>query len=313
MEHGTYKIAISVAVAQPYLLAIKTSKGTKTIKMLAQKGNGQFSIRSVYQGTSNFKKQKSTVEKSYESDDNLTYIGHCTYNGQQKGVSVFDTLNFNEKEITFIMPTSYKIGDIYYNQSGAVEGVVWWLADTAYMDDTIAYGLHGKICSLLETNLLWGPGPVSKNHQYFEIYAFDSLDGRINTDIIMHWRDTVRWDTTDYGDSNLYARVQAAPWCVSLGEGWYLPAIRELWEMLNVADSVLNPTLEMIPNAMKFMNFFVGFYWSSTAVCCPYNGETYTIYFAGGHDDDEYYPYLFLITNLEQQYQAWYTRAAKWF
>ncbi|MDR1791993.1 MAG: T9SS type A sorting domain-containing protein [Bacteroidales bacterium] len=303
MEHGTYKIAISVAVAQPYLLSIKTSKGSQTIKMLSTQGQGDFSIKTMK--ISDLQEEnisKVLIEQKWNINDNFVCVAYCTYNGTQKIMQQNHTLQNVTETILFTIPIGYSVGDKHYDSFGNIDGVVWWIADTLFYIDTIPYGQHGKQVSLLETKLTWGTGATSYRPK-FEIYALDSFDGVANTNFIMHWRDTI--SLLDDEDTSRYNLVQAAPWCVSLGEGWYLPAIRELWEMLNVADSVLNPTLETIPDAIKFEFYMMGFYWSSTAVCCPYNGEARGVFFS--------MPHYFEIDVAPQQAQPWFTRAAKWF
>ncbi|MDR1792314.1 MAG: hypothetical protein LBR36_02575, partial [Bacteroidales bacterium] len=159
----------------------------------------------------------------------------------------------------------FKVGDIYYKPNGEPEGVVWWIADTTITIDTFYYGQHGKILSIDEQpSIMWG-GP-----SYYIIYALDTVDGKYNTDLIMLWLDTV---TTQLSPSNLETVVkplfQAAPWCVAHGEGWYLPAIRELF-LCFFNRPYLNAVLQTIPNAtlINLTSFVPGeyHYWSSTLI-----------------------------------------------
>ncbi|MDR1793346.1 MAG: T9SS type A sorting domain-containing protein [Bacteroidales bacterium] len=270
LQAGSYNLEIGVATPQLYLLTIKTSKGTQTVKMLAQKGNGTFSMRSVYQGTSNLKKQKLVVEKNYASDDELTYVGHCTYKEQQKGMSIFDTLQLTDKTVTFTFPTLYKVGDIYYDSLGKPEGIVWWLADTVQMADSIAYGTRGKMLYIQEPqyqpHTSTGDG-VQWSVGTGYIPAFDSSDGEWNTKMMRQCRDTTTvypgFQSLDYIDT------------LSAGTDWYIPAIYEILNISYITVSTINPTLKTIPKADTITTETACHYWSSTTY---YDDGVLTLY-----------------------------------
>jgi hypothetical protein len=198
------------------------------------------------------------------------------------------------------------VGDIYYKPNGEPEGVVWWIADTTITIDTFYYGQHGKLISKFsggDCALQWGLGPAPSAAYY--ILAFDSLDGEINTDIIMQWKDTTTVDT-------IWARrVQAAPWCRSLGAEWYLPALKEAYAMFALTVNVINPVLATIPNADTITTkvLVCTRYWTSTAVY-PYNGHTYLV---GIGNDPDYNVHNNLIMSTFEQQQSYGVRAVRKF
>ena len=114
----------------------------------------------------------------------------------------------------------YKIGD-YYND-GVKEGVVF---------EVTPDGKHGKIVSMKYSNteFLWAS---EEAEQRKIVGASDMYDGSHNMRIIQNipnWRN----------------KYQAFAWCNDLGEGWYLPAVKELEILLtdsNLLDSI-NRTL----------------------------------------------------------------------
>ena len=143
-----------------------------------------------------------------------------------------------DDERTRFAPTrTYNVGD-YYNENG-VEGVVFQVWDG---------GRHGKIVSLDEAELAWDS---RVNIGFFSSVglltrANSDSDGRANTDKLMA-----------SGDSEFF---DAAKWCRAMGDGWYLPAKREL--MLIQDDiSKINAALdENVGEKLK------GWYWSSTEI-----------------------------------------------
>lgn len=103
----------------------------------------------------------------------------------------------------------YAVGDYYYD--GVREGIVV---------QTDATGSYGKIVSLNEMteHLAWGPMDVITEAQ-------DPDDGELNMDI-------VRLIDAAYAD---YPAFKA---CADMGNGWYLPAQRELQAMRGVLEAV---------------------------------------------------------------------------
>ena len=102
----------------------------------------------------------------------------------------------------------YDIGS-YYNKNG-VEGIV--IATTAG-------GAHGTVISLDETTCAWS---TIERKKLVHCGCNDKLDGRKNMAILEQF----------IADSNLsWDDFPAAKWCKDKGEGWYLPAITEVWHL----------------------------------------------------------------------------------
>lgn len=123
--------------------------------------------------------------------------------------------------------TKWAVGDYY--EVGNVKGVVVWVDESKE---------HGKIISLDEKVDIWARGGYNTG-------AKSEEDGKGNTDKV----------------KDLNAELSAYPafkWCVAHGEGWYFPAILEVYYFLN-AKATVNPTLEA-HNGTKISDF----YWSST-------------------------------------------------
>lgn len=123
--------------------------------------------------------------------------------------------------------TGWAVGDYY--EVGNVKGVVVWVDESKE---------HGKIISLDEKVDIWATGGYNTG-------AKSEEDGKGNTDKV----------------KDINAELSAFPafkWCVAHGEGWYFPAILEVYYFLN-AKATVDPTLEA-HNGTKISDF----YWSST-------------------------------------------------
>lgn len=123
--------------------------------------------------------------------------------------------------------TGWAVGDYY--DVGNVKGVVVWVDESKE---------HGKIISLDEKVDIWATGGYNTG-------AKSEEDGKGNTDKV----------------KDINAELSAFPafkWCVAHGEGWYFPAILEVYYFLNAKETV-NSTLEA-HNGTKISDF----YWSST-------------------------------------------------
>lgn len=123
--------------------------------------------------------------------------------------------------------TGWAVGDYY--EVGNVKGVVVWVDESKE---------HGKIISLDEKVDIWATGGYNTG-------AKSEEDGKGNTDKV----------------KDINAELSAFPafkWCVAHGEGWYFPAILEVYYFLN-AKATVNSTLEA-HNGTKISDF----YWSST-------------------------------------------------
>lgn len=123
--------------------------------------------------------------------------------------------------------TGWAVGDYY--EVGNVKGVVVWVDESKE---------HGKIISLDEKVDIWATGGYNTG-------AKSEEDGKGNTDKV----------------KDINAELSAFPafkWCVAHGEGWYFPAIMEVYYFLNAKETV-NSTLEA-HNGTKISDF----YWSLT-------------------------------------------------
>lgn len=123
--------------------------------------------------------------------------------------------------------TGWAVGAYY--EVGNVKGVVVWVDESKE---------HGKIISLDEKVDIWATGGYNTG-------AKSEEDGKGNTDKV----------------KDINAELSAFPafkWCVAHGEGWYFPAIMEVYYFLN-AKATVNSTLEA-HNGTKISDF----YWSST-------------------------------------------------
>lgn len=123
--------------------------------------------------------------------------------------------------------TGWAVGDYY--EVGNVKGVVVWVDESKE---------HGKIISLDEKVDIWATGGYNTG-------AKSEEDGKGNTDKV----------------KDINAELSAFPafkWCVAHGDGWYFPAILEVYYFLN-AKATVNSTLEA-HNGTKISDF----YWSST-------------------------------------------------
>lgn len=135
---------------------------------------------------------------------------------------------------------TWKVGD-YYNVDGK-EGVVFWVDET---------GKHGKIVSMDQTELRWCTD--DECNKKLTGIATDSSNGLNNLRSIMKiagWKD----------------KYPAFAWCADHGEGWYLPAIEELKELL-LNDEVhfkVNATLEQKRGSVMYSKGDSSWYWSST-------------------------------------------------
>ena len=125
--------------------------------------------------------------------------------------------------------TGWAVGDYY--EVGNVKGVVVWVDESKE---------HGKIISLDEKVDIWATGGYNTG-------AKSEEDGKGNTDKV----------------KDINAELSAFPafkWCVAHGEGWYFPAIQEVYYFLN-AKATVDPTLEA-HNGTKINDRVC--YWSST-------------------------------------------------
>ena len=134
----------------------------------------------------------------------------------------------------------WKVGD-YYNVDGK-EGVVFWVDET---------GKHGKIVSMDQAELQWCTD--DEYNKELTGIATDSSNGLNNLRSIMKiaaWKD----------------KYPAFAWCADHGDGWYLPAIEELKELLlnDEVHSKVNGTLEQKSGSVMYSKGAYKSYRSST-------------------------------------------------
>lgn len=135
---------------------------------------------------------------------------------------------------------TWKVGD-YYNVDGK-EGVVFWVDET---------GKHGKIVSLDQAEKQWCT--ADEYRKLLTGIASDEYDGMKNLQSIQKIS----------GRRNKYP---AFAWCADHGDGWYLPAIKEL-ELLLLNEKVhdaVNNQIARKGKAKLFSKGEHGYYWSST-------------------------------------------------
>lgn len=144
----------------------------------------------------------------------------------------------NGAEAKPVVERCYKVGDIY--DADGKQGVVF---------DVDKTGKHGKIVSIEQANVVW-----STKEQYDRgvvINATSVVDGEVNTRVIAS-----RADAEEY---------TAFKWCMTRGEGWYLPAVDEL-KLLAREDilEVVNQAIKTLKDKDAVEIDPKWYYWSST-------------------------------------------------
>lgn len=106
----------------------------------------------------------------------------------------------------FVEPVSYKVGSIY--EANGEKGIVVSVSDG---------GQHGIAVSLKEADLQWSS---LEKKALKMVGAKNEMDGGENMKILEKY----------IADNNLsWDDFPAFAWCRSLGPGWYLPSVNELW------------------------------------------------------------------------------------
>ena len=126
-------------------------------------------------------------------------------------------------------PSGYAVGDLYPDDVNPA-GVVFWVDP----DDNT----KGKVVSLNQARLKWGPERVSTN-------ANDYDNGAVNM-------ATIKALDSDYSDYPAFA------WCASKTDGgltWYLPAINELLEVSRQHE-IVNAVLIALNKQSLYSNFY---------------------------------------------------------
>ena len=220
LESGIHDFTLTVLSAQVYILKVKTSSQTQSLQLMSVESGKGFGIsHSSFLPVQPQVCQKANTLNTFISNDSMQFTAYCTYNGSVKTKSMTLVQAGNNATHTFTIPMGYAVGDVYYNTNGIAEGIVCWLADTVITIAGTPYGNHGKIISLDEGFKLM----YSTNNSLYPTRAYDSLDGRVNTNTHL----TVK------ADSNYMfpERLQAVTWCTDKGEGWYFPAKCEMYAM----------------------------------------------------------------------------------
>lgn len=172
----------------------------------------------------------------YTRSTGETSKGYSTY------VRAVSTFGYSSESVMAKVSTRktfapYKVGD-YYNENGK-EGVVF---------EVSTGGLHGKIVSMTQSaeRLEWSS---DTNEQCRLIGANSETYGAYN---ILRVKHIVGWK----------GKYPAFAWCDDLGEGWYLPSIEELKNLMldTTIREVVRKTLFAEGGAM----FNRDWYWSST-------------------------------------------------
>jgi hypothetical protein len=135
---------------------------------------------------------------------------------------------------------TWKVGDYY--DVGGKKGVVFWVDET---------GKHGKIVSLDQAEKQWCTG--AEYRKKLTGITSDEYDGMKNLQSIQKISD---WRN----------KYPAFAWCADHGDGWYLPAIKEL-ELLLLNDEVHDAVNNQIAREGKtrlFSKGGTGIYCSST-------------------------------------------------
>ncbi|MBO7346248.1 MAG: T9SS type A sorting domain-containing protein [Bacteroidales bacterium] len=182
MSAGNYTIHIGVATPQMYLLQVQTTQGSQSIKMLAETGAGNFSIKVQTLEKVTPLVRKADSQYDFTIGDRMQYTAICQIQGETQIRSMYDTITAKDTAITFVFNpvNGYALLDIYYDSLGFPEGIVWHINDTMAVVNNKPYGKHGKILGLDE-----GGGMYSSYFDMKFAHAFNSLDGEAYTDRLM--------------------------------------------------------------------------------------------------------------------------------
>lgn len=166
----------------------------------------------------------------------------------------------------------YQIGD-YYDANGK-KGIVV---------DVWNGGRNGKIISLERSEQKWCTETMAK--QRHRTGATSTTDGSLNTAFILSRPDKHEFP--------------AFMWCESLGEGWYLPAIEELYDM-NRKKAIIGPAFRKYDKSYNSDTYMFEDFWSSTD--CSAHWEYAPLY----GDDPTY------IEDTYEEYGGPYSNSAEW-
>lgn len=264
LRQGKHAFQVSVGAAQPYILTLKTSKGEQSIKLVATQSGSGFNIHytTYIEQNNDTQRQKVNTSNEFQTGDNMKFIAYTTYDSTKRTNQLSVKQGESDANYTFQFAIGYAVGDVYYDENGTAEGIVCWIADTVFSDSGKYYGLYGKMISLDQT--------VKQPDSYYGLmyarsdgptYAYDSVDGRVNTAIHM----ALRSDTSTY---MFKERIEAAKWGTDKGEGWYFPAKCEMYDVFQHVD-LFNEILNDIGGILFLTDFDClggNIYWTSTEI-----------------------------------------------
>ncbi|MBP7103153.1 MAG: T9SS type A sorting domain-containing protein [Bacteroidales bacterium] len=287
---GKHGFTLRVGAAQAYILSLQSSEGTQSITVLASERGSAFQISYTNYITQADEKpiQKAHTDNEFQTGDNMKFIGYTTYDSTKRTHQLRVSQGGADADYTFQFAIGYAVGDVYYDESGAAEGIVCWIADTVFSDSGKYYGLYGKMISMDESDegLMFAIINRSTN-------SYDSVDGRVNTALQM----ALRSDTSTY----LYKdRIEAVKWCTDKGEGWYFPAKCEMTQLFENF-TIINHALQQNQGTLIGTYFDIKVYWASTETADGKNA--YILYYK---NNIVYVSYAIF-------YQTLYVRAMKWF
>ena len=184
-------------------------------------------------------KTENTTKRVTQSSSTTQKTTQTTFKSQSSTqTTTKSTTSTPTKSLT---SAPYKVGD-YYND-GVKEGVVF---------EVTADGKSGKIVSMKQSTsyLQWSSDETEQKRL---IGADSETDGAYNSakvKAISGWR----------------SKYPAFKWCADLGEGWYLPSIKELrvFTLNEAVHDAVNRTLIARGGTKLYDKGERGWYWSST-------------------------------------------------
>ena len=218
-----------------------TAANLYSIVVNSNVGEAEVYIDGIFKGRTDSSKNFVIINNVLEGEHTLKLLYDNRSNEQRIAVNG-SSLVFMVHIATATTSAPYKVGD-YYND-GTKEGVVF---------EVTADGKHGKIVSMTQSRegLLWSSDKAETKRR---IGANSKTNGAYNMAKVKAIAD---WQS----------KYPAFKWCADLGEGWYLPSIKELerFSLDNAVHDAVNRTLTS-KGGVKLFNRGDEFrwYWSST-------------------------------------------------
>ena len=224
-----------------------TAANLYSIVVNSNVGGAEVYIDGIFKGRTDSSKNFVTIKNVLEGEHTLKLLYDNRSNEQRIAVNG-SSLVFMVHIATATTSAPYKVGD-YYND-GTKEGVIF---------EVTADGKHGKIVSMTQSRgeLQWSYSAEQKRR----IGADSKSDGAYNmakVKAVANWQE----------------KYPAFKWCADLGEGWYLPSIKELkkFTLDNAVHDAVNRTLTSKGGEKLFNRGDRGWYWSSTESDDRYSG-----------------------------------------